>query len=123
MAQSFETYLKTDKRLRLQIIDTTNPIEIKARSETVNLEKTLFIVASKSGGTSETMAAYKYFSKEIDKISPKDFGRQFVAITDPGSPLVELAKKDGFRAIFFTLLQMLADAFLHSRHLVWCRQV
>lgn len=101
LAQSFETYLETDKRLRLQIIDTTNPIEIKARCETVNLEKTLFIVASKSGGTSETMAAYKYFSNEIAKISPKDFGRQFVAITDPGSPLVELAKKDGFRAVFY----------------------
>lgn len=101
LAQSFESWLPSGQGLRLQIIDTTNPVEIKKRIESVNLEHTLFIVASKSGSTSETMAAYKYFADELSKALPNNAGRHFVAITDPGSSLAELAERDGFRAVFF----------------------
>lgn len=101
MAQSFQALIPEGQGLKLCIIDTTNPIEIKAQCDAVNLEKTLFIVSSKSGGTAETMAAFKYFREEMASLYPDTFGSRFVAITDPGSTLGEIAKRDCFRAIFY----------------------
>jgi transaldolase/glucose-6-phosphate isomerase len=79
--------------LRLQVLDSTHPETILAIQESVDLEKTLFIVSSKSGGTVETLSQYRHF-KEL--ASPK----QFVVVTDPGSPLEQLAKDDGLRHCF-----------------------
>jgi glucose-6-phosphate isomerase len=68
-------------------------------------DRSLYIVASKSGGTAETMAAFNYFWE----LSGKD-GSHFVATTDPGSSLESLAKKNNFRKIF------LADEFVGGRY-------
>jgi len=88
------------KGLKLQIIDTTSPDEIAFRLRGVDLRKTLFIVSSKSGGTSETMSAMKYFWAELEKIEPENVGKHFVAITDPNTSLQDLAYRKGFRKVF-----------------------
>ncbi len=101
LAQSFEGQLALGLGLRLRIIDTTNPKEILDQVTQVNLEHTLFVVASKSGGTSETMAAYHYFFDEVSKVFEDSAGDRFIAITDPGSSLADLAQRNGFRAVFY----------------------
>ncbi len=88
------------KGLKLQIIDTTSPDEIAYRLQGVDLRKTLFIVSSKSGGTSETMSAFKYFWAELEKVDPENVGQHFVAITDPNTSLQDLAHRKGFRKVF-----------------------
>jgi transaldolase/glucose-6-phosphate isomerase len=88
------------KGLKLQIIDTTSPDEIAFRLRGVDLRKTLFIVSSKSGGTSETLSAMKYFWAELEKIEPENVGKHFVAITDPNTSLQDLAYRKGFRKVF-----------------------
>jgi len=84
----------------LKILDSTLPGEVKAAEEWVDYPKTLFIVASKSGTTSEPLALYEYFKNEASKVLGKNWSAHFVAITDPGSKLEKLGKKAGFRAIF-----------------------
>jgi len=79
--------------LRLQVLDSTHPDVILSVQESVDLEKTLFIGSSKSGGTIETRSHYRYF-KEL--VGP----RQFVLITDAGSPLERLGADDGVRRVF-----------------------
>ena len=61
----------------------------------LDLEKTLFLVSSKSGGTTETLSHFHYFFEKTGRA-----GRQFVAITDPGSPLLKIANENGFRRAF-----------------------
>jgi transaldolase/glucose-6-phosphate isomerase len=80
--------------LRLRVLDSTDPAEVLALEGSIDLNRTLFVVSSKSGGTIETLSHYRYFrSKQPD-------GGHFVAITDPGSPLADLARADGFRRVF-----------------------
>lgn len=86
--------------LKLKIIDTTNPEEISVRCYGVDLRKTLFIVSSKSGGTSETLSAMKYFWEELEKIDVNNPGKNFVAITDPGTSLEVSANELKFRRVF-----------------------
>ena len=61
----------------------------------MDLDKTLFIVSSKSGGTIETLSHMRYFFERTG-----GDGSRFCAVTDPGSPLVELARERGFRHVF-----------------------
>ncbi|HEY2161136.1 MAG TPA: hypothetical protein VGH24_07520 [Solirubrobacteraceae bacterium] len=79
--------------LRLQVLDSTHPDEINKVQDSLDLEKTLFIVSSKSGGTIETLSQYKHFKTLVEP-------RQFVVVTDPGSPLERLAEQDGLRHAF-----------------------
>jgi transaldolase / glucose-6-phosphate isomerase len=79
---------------RLHVLDTTDPSSIIALERTLDLEKTLFIAASKSGGTVETACQGAYFWDKIRR------GEQFIAITDVGSPLEALARQSGFRRVF-----------------------
>jgi transaldolase/glucose-6-phosphate isomerase len=79
--------------LRLQVLDSTHPDQILSVQESVDLEKTLFIGSSKSGGTIETRSHYRYF-KQLT--SP----RQFILITDAGSPLERLGAEDRVRRVF-----------------------
>ena len=81
--------------LRLHVLDSTDPGAVRELEGRLDLEKTLFIVSSKSGGTVETLSHMRYFFER----SGGD-GKRFVAITDPGSPLVELARERGFRQVF-----------------------
>lgn len=86
--------------LKLKIIDTTNPEEISVRCYGVDIRKALFIVSSKSGGTSETISAMKYFWAELKKIGVENPGKNFIAITDPGTSLEARAKEMEFRRVF-----------------------
>jgi transaldolase / glucose-6-phosphate isomerase len=79
--------------LRLHVLDSTHPDVILALQDSLDLAKTLFIVSSKSGGTTETLSHYRHFASLA---APK----QFVVVTDPGSPLERLAEQDGLRHVF-----------------------
>jgi transaldolase/glucose-6-phosphate isomerase len=79
--------------LRLQVLDSTHPDVVLGVEESLNLESTLFIVSSKSGGTVETLSHYRHFRA---KTGPE----QFVVVTDPGSPLEALARDEGLRRTF-----------------------
>ncbi|NWG07928.1 MAG: bifunctional transaldolase/phosoglucose isomerase [Chloroflexi bacterium] len=85
-----------DEGVRLGILDSTDPAQVAEAAQNFPPEKSLYIVASKSGGTAEVTAAFEYFWK----LSKKD-GSRFAAITDPGTSLETLARKRGFRKIFF----------------------
>ena len=79
-------------RAPLHVLDSTDPAAVLAAEQAGDLTRTLFIIASKSGTTVETLAFYRYFAA---RARPE----QFVAITDPGTPLEALAKSQGFRAV------------------------
>ena len=84
----------------LIVLDTTNPDWIGAARARINPAETLFIFASKSGGTVEPSSQYAYFFDEVKKSGVKEPGKNFAAITDPGTGLEALAKKNHFRKIF-----------------------
>ena len=84
----------------LIVLDTTNADWVCAARNQIDPAKTLFIFASKSGGTVEPSSQYAYFHEEVKKAGVKDAGQNFCAITDPGTGLETLAKKNKFRKIF-----------------------
>jgi transaldolase/glucose-6-phosphate isomerase len=85
----------------LHVLDTTDPATILATRRKIQLGKTLFIVASKSGETTETLSHFAYFWDQVQKKGGRgEPGRQFAAITDPGTSLEKLAKDHGFRWSF-----------------------
>ena len=77
------------------VLDTTHPEAIRRLERSVDLEQTLFLVSSKSGSTIETRSHLEYFWEQTG-----GRGAQFVAITDPGSELEQVANERGFRATF-----------------------
>jgi len=91
--------------LSLAILDSTDPAQVALAAEQYPPDKSLYIVASKSGGTAEVMATFDYFWK----LSKKD-GSRFIATTDPGTSLEALARKRNFRKIFS------ADEFVGGRY-------
>ncbi len=85
----------------LHVLDSTDPATIQDVLQVVDLPHTLFIVASKSGGTIETLSQFKYFYDRVGPLVGQDeVGRHFIAITDPGTKLDQLAQDMKFRAIF-----------------------
>ncbi len=84
----------------LIVLDTTNPDWIGAARARINPAETLFIFASKSGGTVEPSSQFAYFWDEVKKAGVKEPGQNFAAITDPGTGLETLAKKHHFRKYF-----------------------
>jgi transaldolase/glucose-6-phosphate isomerase len=86
--------------LDLSILDSTSPDQVLVKRNEIPLEKTIFFVSSKSGGTSEMDAAYRYFWHELEKIGIKNQGSHFIAITDPGTTLEKLADEKNFRKCF-----------------------
>src|SRR3954451_16454005 len=80
--------------LHLHVLDSTDPAAVLETEQAVDLSRTLFVVSSKSGGTIETLSHFKHFWSKVGK------GDQFVAITDPGSPLEQIAHEHGFRRVF-----------------------
>ncbi len=85
---------------QLLVLDNTSPEAIKDLEKKIVLEKTLFIVASKSGGTKETISFFKYFYHRLAEKTKSKSGNNFVAITDAGTPLVKLAETYKFRKVF-----------------------
>ena len=86
--------------MELVILDATVPEQVIAAEKWVDYEKTLFIVASKSGTTTETLSAFHYFWEKSAGVLGDQRGTHFVGITDPGSYLVELGEEMGFRKVF-----------------------
>ena len=87
--------------LDLQVLDTTDPDAIRAAAATLDPARTLFIPATKSGGTVETMSFLKYFyNRTAEAVGVDQAGAHFIAITDPGSGLADLARDLKFRHTF-----------------------
>jgi len=87
--------------LDLRVIDTTDPAEIRHAAEAIDLVHTLFLVSSKSGTTAETLAQYQYFRSEMQRVVGHAWPQHFVAITDPGTPLADVATAHAFRALLY----------------------
>ncbi len=86
----------------LFVLDSTDPAQVKAVENKVNLAKTLFIVSSKSGSTLEPNIFKQYFFERAKQtLGGTATGWHFIAITDPGSKMQQVAESDGFRFIFF----------------------
>jgi len=86
--------------LDLHLLDSTDPDAVAAVEAAVDLESTLFVVASKSGGTTETACFHAYFYERLREHCGDHAGQHFVAITDDGTSLETQALEQGFRAIF-----------------------
>ena len=85
----------------LTVLDSTHPEAVRAVSAGIDPSRTLFLVASKSGGTIETLSLFRYFWGVVSSVHDSP-GDRFVALTDPGSGLEALARERGFRRIFAT---------------------
>lgn len=87
--------------LDLLVVDTTDADGIRAAEAAVDLTKTLFIVSTKSGGTVETLSAFKYFyNRLLTQVGADRVGEHFIGITDPGSKIVAMAERYHFRDLF-----------------------
>ena len=96
------TYGKQPGMPALHIVDSTDPAQVAAALAAVKLEKTVCIVASKSGSTLEPNILKDYFFDEMKKaVGAEKAGSHFIAITDPGSKMETVAKADGFWRIFY----------------------
>jgi len=85
----------------LHVLDSTDPAQVKAVEKKLDLRKTLCIVSSKSGSTLEPNIFKQYFYERIrQKVGDKEVGSHFIAVTDPGSKMEQVAKDGGFRHIF-----------------------
>jgi len=96
------TYGKQPGHPELHVLDSTDPAQIKSIEGQVDLARTLCIVASKSGSTPEPNIFKQYFFDRMQQVVGKDkVGDHFIAITDPGSKMQQVAERDHFRKIFF----------------------
>jgi transaldolase/glucose-6-phosphate isomerase len=85
----------------LHVLDSTDPAQIRAIEAKVDLKRTICIVSSKSGSTLEPNIYKQYFFERVKaKVGEKEAGNRFIAITDPGSKMQQVAEADKFRKIF-----------------------
>lgn len=84
---------------KLTVLDSTHPDAVSRVADAVDPETTLFIVASKSGTTLETLSFFRYMWESVSAVVDEP-GNRFIAITDPDSSLAELGAERGFRAVF-----------------------
>ncbi|MGE5178829.1 MAG: hypothetical protein ACM3PF_07050 [Bacteroidota bacterium] len=84
----------------LDVLDSTDPDAIRAAEGSARLDRSFFLVASKSGTTLETLSQYRYFRARVEAAGLSDAGSRFAAVTDPGSPLEALAGAEKFRRVF-----------------------
>jgi glucose-6-phosphate isomerase len=82
--------------LKLHVLDSTEPLQVAAVADAIDVAKTMFIVSSKSGGTIEPNALLAHFRG----LQPDP--AHFIAITDPGTSMNQLAESEGFRRIFLS---------------------
>ncbi len=85
----------------LIVLDSTHPDAVRSIDDRIDLATTLFVIASKSGTTLETMSFFQYFWARLEAAGLAQ-GDHFIALTDPGSQLVELAETRRFRRVFET---------------------
>ena len=84
----------------LYVLDSTDPEAVSQVEGAIELQKTLFVVSSKSGSTIEPLALFEYFHGRAHDAMGENAGDNFVAITDPSTALEGFAKKYGFRRVF-----------------------
>src|SRR5216683_601895 len=86
---------------RLQIVDSTDPAQLRRIQASVDLKRTLFIVSSKSGSTLEPNIFSQYFwDRTAATLGEVATAKHFVAVTDPGSRVEKIAHDQGFRSVF-----------------------
>ena len=87
--------------MELRVLDSTDPAQVRAFDSALDIERTLFVVSSKSGTTMETSLLHAHFFERVrERTGDEAAGVRFVAVTDPGSALDRLAMESGFRAVF-----------------------
>jgi transaldolase/glucose-6-phosphate isomerase len=97
-----KTFPKKSGFPKLHVLDSTDPAQVRAMEKAVDLKRTLFIVSSKSGGTTEPNVMKDYFFAQVSKaIGAEKAGHRFIAVTDPGSSLEKVAKSQGFARTFY----------------------
>src|ERR1700722_13000285 len=97
-----ETFAKQPGFPKLHVRDSTDPAQVRSLQASVNIANTLFIVFSKSGGTTEPNVMKDYFFELVSEtIGAAKAGHRFIAVTDPGSSLEKVAKKQGFARVFY----------------------
>jgi transaldolase/glucose-6-phosphate isomerase len=95
------TFGTIEGRPQLHVLDSSDPEQIRAVESTIDLGTTLFVVASKSGNTTESDAFFRYFFDRVQKlVGGARAGSHFIAITAPGTDLARDAERHGFRRIF-----------------------
>ena len=86
----------------LHVLDSTDPAQVKAFENKIDIARTLFIVSSKSGTTLEPNIFKQYFFERTKQVVGADTaGSHFIAVTDPGSKMQQVAETDHFRLVFF----------------------
>jgi transaldolase / glucose-6-phosphate isomerase len=86
----------------LHVLDSTDPAQVKSFEHQIEIEKTLFIVSSKSGSTLEPNIFKQYFFERTKQaVGATKVGSHFMAITDPGSKMQQVAESDRFLHVFF----------------------
>jgi transaldolase/glucose-6-phosphate isomerase len=96
-----QTFPKKAGFPKLHVLDSTDPAQIRNLQASVNIANTLFIVSSKSGGTTEPNVMKDYFFARVSEaIGADKAGHRFIAVTDPGSSLEKVATKQGFARVF-----------------------
>src|SRR5690242_13699440 len=96
-----ETFPQKSGFPKLHVLDSTDPAQVRAMEAKIDIKKALFIVSSKSGGTTEPNVMKDYFFDRVAKAIGKDkAGHRFIAVTDPGSSLEKVAIKQGFARVF-----------------------
>jgi transaldolase/glucose-6-phosphate isomerase len=98
------TFGKIPGHPEMHVLDSTDPAQIKALEAKLDLASTICIVSSKSGGTLEPNIFKQYFFEQVKaKVGAAEVGNRFIAVTDPGSKMQQVAEGDKFRKIFMGL--------------------
>jgi len=96
-----ETFASRPGFPKLHVLDSTDPAQVRQLQASINIAKTLFIVSSKSGSTTEPNVMKDYFFAQVSKaIGADKAGHRFIAVTDPGSSLEKVATRQGFARVF-----------------------
>jgi transaldolase/glucose-6-phosphate isomerase len=97
-----ETFGHLSNHPILHVLDSTDPAQIRAFAAKIDVADTLFIVSSKSGGTLEPNILKQYFFElASQKLGAAEAGKHFIAVTDPGSKMQQVAERDGFAHIYY----------------------
>ncbi|HKR02439.1 MAG TPA: bifunctional transaldolase/phosoglucose isomerase, partial [Pyrinomonadaceae bacterium] len=94
-----QTFGHQESYPELLVLDSTDPDLLASFASQISIEHTLFIIASKSGTTTEPLSFYKYWYDQVGKVKENP-GESFIAITDPGTLMEKMATEDRFKRIF-----------------------
>lgn len=85
---------------RFHMLDSTDPDAVRRVDQAITLDRTLFILASKSGGTIEPNSMAAYFRRRLEDAGVTEWAARFAAITDEGTSLHTRARQEGFLSVF-----------------------